>query len=511
MILAISKDADFELRSVTRSDQIFGVGVESLAPGAAAVIDADALGYPHASLADIPAGEYYVKAYLHLYETFRRADGHVVKLPMDRGEGQNWLRAPGNLFSEAQRIAFDPESDRRFSITLDRANPPVEPPLETGWVRNIEIESRLLSDFWGRPMKIAARVLLPRGYEDHPDRRYPLVIQHGHFDRRAPGRFSEPGQCERYLLPEGAACAAGVAFHDAWVSEDFPQMLLVTIQHATPYYDDSYAVNSENHGPYGDAITRELIPAVERAFRGIGAPYARVLTGGSTGGWEAIAQQIFYPDFFGGVWTFYPDQVDFHYYQLADLYAAENAYWREYEWLRVPLPGARDIDGRPRYTMRDENIFEEVIGTRYRSGGQWAAWNATFAPVAADGYPAPIWDPLTGAIDAETARWAIEHYDLVHILRENWSELGPKLAGKINVFVGRRDNFYLEQAAYLLEAFLAETENPHVPGRFEYGENGPHGWSPWRDRNDPGGMYREMADHIRAGAPAGADLRWAER
>lgn len=503
VIVALSRTQEFVVGDVTGSSQLFGVTVDGLARGAGVVIDATALGYPLRSLADVPPGEYWAKAWLHVYTTFERSDGHVVKLPMDQGEGQVWHRSPGNLVSEPVRVRIGDDAVDR--IVLDAVIPPIEPPAETEWVKNFRMTSPLVSEFWGRPMELGARVLLPRGYELDPERRYPVVIAHGHFSTAAPGGFITPAEVADPAAPT-AREARGLALHEAWTADDFPRFLLITIQHPTPYYDDSYAVNSANHGPYGDAIVHELLPAVEAEFRGIGEPWARILTGGSTGGWEAVAQQVFYPDEFGGAWAFYPDQVDFHYYQLVDLHDGSNAYWRDYEWLRAPIPGARDADGRLRYTMEDENIWEEVRGTRSRSGGQWAAWNATYAPVAEDGYPAALWDPLTGVIDRDVANAAIERFDINLHLQRNWDELAPKLAGKLNVFTGRMDNYFLEQAVYLLEDFMTTGDNVGYPARFEYGDKGPHGWSPWRNPDDPRGLYGEMMEQVRSNAPDDAGV-----
>ena len=505
VIVALSRTPEFNVSSVTDTAQLFGASLEGFSGEGGLRIDADALGYPLRSLSDVPAGDYWVKAWLNVYTTFERADGHVVKLPMDHGDGQTWHGKPGNLVSEPMRVTLDPNDAGSVRISLNRELPPIEFPSETEWVKNFEIVSEKVSAFWGTEMRIGARILLPRGWALDPERRYPVVIQHGHYSSAPPGGFMAP---EDVSDPDNMTRRerAGTALHDAWMSDDFPRFLLVTIQHPTPYYDDSYAVNSQNQGPYGDAIVHELLPALEAEFRGIGEPWARILTGGSTGGWEAIAQQVLYPDDFGGAWIFYPDQVDFHYYQLVDLYDGDNAYFREYDWLRTPIPGARDVDGRIRYTMEHENIYEEVIGTRYRSGGQWAAWNATFTPVAEDGYPAEMWDPITGEIDRETALWAIENWDLRAHMERNWDTLAAKLAGKLNVFTGRRDNFYLEQAVYELETFLTTGENLGYPARFEYGEKGNHGWSPWRNPEDPRGLYGDMMETVRENAPDGANL-----
>jgi len=482
IILMLSRTREFSPNE--NGTPFFGMDVDDLRPAQVAVLDASVAGYPLRRLSDLPAGDYYVQAYLNVYTTFRRSDGHVVKLHNDQGEGQNWRRSPGNLYSEPQQITYQPDKGGTVPVILNKVIPPTEPPADSEWVKTVRIQSEILSAFWGQPMYLGARVLLPRGFKDHPEARYPVVYSQGHFSTGNPGRF-EPDETG--------------PFFQAWTAPDAPRMLLVTIQHANPYYDDSYGVNSENVGPYGDAITRELMPYVEREFRAIGKSYARVLTGGSTGGWIALAMQIFYPDFFGGTWSFYPDQVDFRKYQIVNLYEDTNAYYLEHEWMRVPRPGRRDTDGNVVYTMEQENLKEEVLGTRCRSGGQWAIWNAVFAPVAEDGYPRPLWDPLTGEIDREVADWAREHYDLRYYLDKNWSALGPKLTGKINVFCGRMDNFYLNEAVYLLEEFMAQTRKPQYAGRFVYGDRGGHGWSPYGRGTME--LYREMADHIAQNAP----------
>jgi hypothetical protein len=210
--------------------------------------------------------------------------------------------------------------------------------------------------------------------------------------------------------------------------------------------------------------------------------------------------QVFYPDFFGGCWASYPDQVDFRYYQIVNLYQDRNAYYIEHEWTKVPRGGARATDGNIRYTMEQENLHEEVQGDRYRSGGQWAIWNALFAPVDDDGYPKPFWDPMTGEIDHEVARWAREHYDLRHILERDWKTLGPKLVGKIHILCGRMDNYYLNEACYLLEDFLEKTE-PYYDGEFLWGDKGGHGWSPWGRANHLIELHKVMAKHVREQTP----------
>ncbi len=468
---------------------VFGLTVDDKAPGAKIIVDETAFGFPVRSLRDIPPGEYFVQAWLNVYTTFKRSDGKVVKLHQDQGEGQNWRRSPGNLYSEPIKIKVEAGPIATVPLSLNKIVPPIKPYEDTAWVKHIRIQSRLLTDFWGQPMFIGANILLPKGYNEHPGVRYPVHYVQGHFPRGRVGRFSEDETNPAFKL---------------WTAENAPRFIQVTFEHACPYYDDSYGVNSENVGPYGDALVGELIPRIEKEFRAIGEPWARVLSGGSTGGWISLAVQVFYPDVFGGVWSFFPDPVDFHKYQIVNLYEDKNAYYIDNEWTRVPRGGERGTDGNLTYTMEQENLYEEAIGDRCRSGGQWAVWNAVFAPVAGDGYPKPFWNPVTGEIDRTTAEWARERYDIRAYLEKNWAAIGPKLAGKIHVYVGRMDNFYLNEACYLLEAYLATTKNPAYGGEFQYGDRGGHGWSPFKGDE----MLRAMAARMIKSAPPSAKNDW---
>jgi hypothetical protein len=284
-------------------------------------------------------------------------------------------------------------------------------------------------------------------------------------------------------------------------------MIAVTFQHPTPYFDDSYAVNSANNGPYGDAILTELIPYLEEHFRMIPEAYARVLTGGSTGGWESLALQVYHPEFFGGTWTFYPDPVDFRKYQLINIYEDDNAFI-------VPdsSPGApermfqRTPDGQPVGKVRQISQMEAASGTRGRSGAQIDIWNATYGPVGEDGYPRRLWDLETGVIDREVAHYMRDNgYDLRYYIEKNWSKIGPHLVGKIRLYNPEMDDFYLPLAVYLLEDFLESTTDPYYGGEVIHGRpmKG-HGWQPM--------TYAElalmMAEHIAKNAPKGADKSW---
>ncbi len=484
---------------------IFGVDVNALAPGRAAVIDAGTPGYPTRSLRDIPAGDFYVQALFNVYTEFHRSDGHTIWAHMDQWEGQKFNRSPGNLYSEVQRVHLDPAAGYDIHLELTKAIPPVTPPGDTQWVKHIKIQSDLLTNFWGRPMYIGAIVLLPKGYDEHPNAHYPVIYEEGHFGLGAPFGFSTTDQqvnaAARARLSD-LNRESGYEFYQAWNSDNFPRVIAVTFQHPTPYFDDSYAVNSSNNGPYGDALVREMIPYLEAHFRMIPRPYARVLTGGSTGGWESLAVQVFYPDFFGGTWTLYPDPVDFRRYQLSNVYEDDNAFFEPgHTWLQAPRFMQRKADGQPEVTMQAMSQLEDVLGSHGRSGQQMEIWEATYGPVGDDGYPKPLWDKQTGKIDHSVALYMRDHgYDLSYNLSTNWATLGPKLAGKIHVYVGDMDNYYLNLAVYLLEDALKSEKNPPCDCDFQYGRpmKG-HGWQPTSSAN----LVRWMADHITKSTPAG--------
>jgi len=488
VFVMITKDEKREPRlqagSWNRSVPFFGLDVESMKPGEVAVIDESILGYPPKSLSEIPPGDYYVQGLVNIYTQFNRSDGHVIWAHMDQWEGQRFNRSPGNLHSEVKSVHLDPSSGYTIELSLDKVIPPVEVPEDTEWVKRIKIQSKLLTEFWGHPIYLGAVILLPKGYDTHPDVYYPVHYIQGHFSLRAPGGFRE-----------------GSSYYKTWTSDDFPRMIAVTFQHPCPYFDDSYAVNSENCGPYGDAIMTELIPTIEENFRIIGKPYARVLSGGSTGGWESLALQVFHPDFFGGTWTFFPDPIDFRYYQLVNIYEDKNAFTKEYGWLTLERPLMRDVHGQVLVTLRQMSQLEAVLGSKGRSGQQLDIWQAAYGPVGEDGYPKTLWDKLTGEIDSEVAQY-YKKYDLCHYIKENWSWLGPKLVGKLHISCGDMDNFYLNEAVYELENFLEKTKDPYYAGSFQYGRpRMGHGWTPYgRGR---GLLEREMAEHITKNAPRG--------
>ena len=521
LFLALSPAADPEpgiaaYNSARQRDgrvPFFATDVDAVGPGDAMVIDATAEGYPHARLGALPRGDYWVQALVHVYTEYHRQDGHVIWAPQDQWEGQRWAFSPGNLVSIPRRVHVDPGSDTPLRLVLADIIPPIEAPPDTAWVKRVKIESRILSEWWGHPMYLGAVVLLPRDYEDHPELRYPVVFEAGHFGLDpAFGFATEPPSGGPQLFAQmrreaGGMRESGYDFQRVWTGDDFPRVIAVTMQHPTPFFDDSYGLNSANNGPYGDAIHQELIPYLEENFRMIGEPYARVLTGGSTGGWVALASQVHYPTFYGGSWTFNPDSVDFRRYQLIDIYEDDSAFL-------VPnaVPGApermfqRTIEGQPVGSVRQLSQLERAQGSRGRSAGQIDAWNAAYGPTGEDGYPRRVWDLETGVIDRDVAVYMRDNgYDLRHYLEEHWPRIGPDLVGKIRIYNPEMDQFYLPYAVYLLEDFLEGTTDPYYGGEIVHGRpmKG-HGWSPFTNAE----LVRRMADHMARNAPAGASMAW---
>ncbi len=526
LLLLVSTDPSAEPRTqindTPNTQMVFGIDVDGMQPGQPAIVDENAFGYPVRSLASLKPGEYYVQALLHIYETFHRADGHTVKLPMDRGEGQQWNLAPGNLYSKPVKLEIGESTAEPIAIVLDQEIPPIPEPKDTKYIRHVRIQSALLTKFWGRPMYLGAHILVPEGFDDHPEAHFPLAVFHGHFPADIEGFRTEPPDpnlkpdySERFHLAGYNRIEQEEAykFYQTWISPKFPRFLIIEIEHANPYYDDSYAVNSANLGPYGDAIETELIPYIEKHFRAIGQGWARFLYGGSTGGWEALAVQMFYPDDYNGTFAACPDPVDFRAFTVVDLYKDRNAYFLEGAHMNIAEPAMRDYLGHVTATQQTVNYYELALGTKGRSGQQYDIWQAVYSPVGSDGYPVKIFDKLTGDIDHTVADYWREHYDLSHILQRDWSTLGPKLQGKIHIYVGSADTYYLNDAVYYIEDFLKSTTNPPYGGEVKYGDRAEHCWN--GDPNLPNAYSRlhyntvylpMMLERMEKTAPPGADL-----
>lgn len=502
--------------------QVFGIDVTGWRPGTPQTIDANAFGYPLASLRDLKPGRYRVQAMLNRYETFKRSDGHTVLLPPDKGEGQQMNSKPGNLYSRPATVTITATSRIQLELTEEIPALPDPATLQTKYVKYVRIKSERLTRFWGTDMYLAAWVLLPEGFDTHPEARYPLMINQGHFPAALSGWRETPPDPE--LKPDYSArfSLAGYNriqqqlaydFHKSWTGPGFPRALLIEIQHPTPFYDDSYAVNSANNGPYGDAIMYELIPEIEKRYRGLGQGWARFMFGGSTGGWEAMAVQMFYPDEFNGAWVACPDPIDFRHFTVVDIYKDRNAYYAEGPFKRVPRPGQRNYLGHVSTTLEQTNMRELALGTRSRSGDQWDVWESVYSPVGTDGYPKPLWDKRTGVIDTTVVAYWRENFDLSHILRRDWATLGPKLRGKLRIYVGDMDNYYLNNAVYEVERFLRQADPPS-DAVVDYGDRDEHCWNGDHTRSNAYSRlrYPQMVmpwavERMIMTAPAGADIR----
>jgi S-formylglutathione hydrolase FrmB len=413
----------------------------AFAPGAVAVLDQSVFAFPLTRLTDLPTGDYFAQAVFDCNADLRSP------------------QSPGGLYSKPQKIHFDSARGGNWKLELTQQIPPEQLPADTEQVKFVKIQSKRLSEFYGRPIFLRAGVVLPRDYERDSSRRYPLWVRIGGLDTRYTSVLS--------LLGEKSE------FRKTWQAGDAPRLILLQLDGAGPN-GDPYYVNSANNGPYGDALVEELIPHIEAAFRAVGQPRARFLSGTSTGGWVCLGLQVFYPDFFNGAWSSCPDPVDFRALQLVNIYRDDNAYVNNYGNER---PSTRDRNGDVEVTMRRETGVENLLGrgnSYTLSGGQWCDWNAVFGPRGADGRPVPLWDPLTGKINHTVAeQW--KKYDLRLVLETNWKTLGPKLRGKLHIAAGEADDYFLNNAVHLLDRFLSQADPP-FSGKIAYGPSQGHGW-----------------------------------
>ena len=513
----------FQISDALTTQIILGKNVDQWAIGATQSIAQEAYGFPKERLSEIPAGDYYVQVLLHKYETFKLKNGKVVKLPMDRGEGQHWNVAPGNIYSKPIKIHFDPKNTEVVQLTIDQIIPPIIEPTDSKYIKHIKIQSKLLTEFWGRPMYLGAHILLPEGFDTHQNVKYPLAIYHGHFPSDLSGFSTTPPNPN--LIPDTSARfnitgynkiqeEEAYQFYKQWTGPNFPRVLAIEIQHATPYYDDSYAVNSANMGPYGDAITYELIPEIEKQFRGIGQGWARFTYGGSTGGWEALAVQVFYPNEYNGAYAACPDPIDFNHYTTINIYKDENAYYAKSDFKDLARPSHRNYLGHINSTIKETNQRELALGTHSRSGDQYDVWEAVFSPMGEDGYPKRIFDKHSGTIDKSVAAYWKENYDLAHIIKRDWPKIGEQLKGKIHLYVGDMDNYYLNNAVYTAEDMLKQLKNPSCNCVIDYGDRAEHCWN--GDHTQPNYIsrlrYHQMfiskwAEEVKTRAPKGVDLK----
>ncbi|CAN5498219.1 alpha/beta hydrolase-fold protein [soil metagenome] len=438
-------------RTGVNAPPLMGKDARGLTPDGVVVFDRSAVIFPIRSLDDLPKGKYFAQAVLMTNRDLKMS------------------AAPGNLYSEPVEFELDPKAGGTHQLTLSKAVPAEKLPEDSERNKYLKFKSELLSRFHGRPMYLRVGIRLPAKFASEPDRQYPLRISIGGYG----SRFT------------------GIARADA--SAD--QMIVMQVDGAGPYGDPNQ-VNSANNGPFGDALTQELIPHIEKQYRGLAKPDARFLTGTSTGGWVSLALQVFYPDFFGGCWSCCPDPVDFHCFQLVNIYDDANAFVNRSGFDR---PGMRNTLGDMVESMHHQIQIENVLGdgdSWTRSGQQWGSWNASFSPRGSDGQPIALWDPKTGVINKSV----LEHwkkYDLHRVLAGDWKTRGPKLQGKIRIWAGEADQYFLNNAVHLLDGFLSKAQPP-FQGHIAYGMGKGHGWKELNERQ----INEQMLDIARRKAGA---------
>ena len=387
-------------------------------------------------------------------ETVRSVDVSMENLPNGEYEIQvlwdqnNWesgINATGNLYSEV--ISINLKNDTTLELPLTNIVAPHKF-TETKYLKEVDFISPVLSEWWGKEVHLKAAVLLPRTWNEQSGKKYPVRYNIAGYG----GRYTRAARMERNI--------------GWWLSDDAPEILCVYLDGEGPF-GDCYQLDSENSGPYGTALVEELIPYIEKKFRGMGTPESRFVEGCSTGGWVSLALQLFYPDFFGRCFSYSPDHVDFENCQLINIYKDDNAFYNEFDYLR---PIVRDVTGEPVVSQKDFIQFENVLGrsnTYVTSGGQFSAFTALFSPKGADGLPIPLFDPVTGKIDREVAEYWRRH-DLKDYVKTEWETLGPKIQGKIWVWGADMDNFYLNPALRAFNEMLQQMDNPKSDAVIEF-------------------------------------------
>ena len=505
------------------TQQMFGADVDA---ARSAIIDGSTLGYPRESFAQVPAGDYYCAGRAERLRNLsprRRPHRQASHGSGRRPALESQARQP------VQRAREDANRSRPRGATCDASSSPRpsrhRPPKDTKFIKHVRIQSKLLTAFWGRPMYLGAIVLLPDGFDEHPDAHYPGALFAGPLRRRRSARFRSTNRRRPADGGRGGRGGRG--------GGDYPLQALPGLDQrpAAAHADRPHAgcqsvLRRFLRGQFGQRRPlwrRAYSGACTRTSRSSSAASAsrgraRVY-GGSTGGWRALALQVLYPDFFNGAWVFCPDPIDFHAYAMVNLYKDDNAFWPKSQWKQRADPhGARS--GR-HDQLRYGRCHPLRTGARHARAArreQFDIWQAVYSPVGEDGYPALIIDPRTGAIDHKVAEYWKEHYDLDYIMQRDWKTLGPKLIGKLHFAVGELDTYYLERAVHLTQQFLDSTrepgKGPYADATFDFGPGRPHGYS--GDIFLPAAvasgtlqqrMMPVMMEHMLKTAPAGADTK----
>jgi S-formylglutathione hydrolase FrmB len=397
------------------TEPAFAVDVKDWKPGTPLTVGADAIGT--VPLKDVKPGRYFAQAVLD----------------RDLG-GISFAASTGNLYSKPVELEkFDPATTGDTTLTLDQVAEERKF-LETDVAKLVDIESPLLTKFHGKPIRMRAGVVLPPSFAKEPDRKYPVVYEITGFGG---DHFSALGR--------RPATLDGTEF--VWVVLDGNCRL-----------GHHVFADSANNGPRGTALVTELIPHIEKKYRGVGTAKGRLVTGHSSGGWSSLWLQVAYPDTFGGCWSTSPDPVDFRDFQRVDIYTPNANLFTDPQGERRALSRS---SGRGTMYFDSFSKMEEVMGR----GGQLESFEAVFSPRGKDGKPLKLWDRKTGAIDPDVAE-AWEPFDISLKLKREWATLRSKLAGKVHVYMGDEDTFYLDGAARLLKKRVAKLDSDAVVEMF---------------------------------------------
>ena len=371
---------------------------------------------------------------------------YYIQVLWDQDTEESRISAPGNIYSQKQKVAI--QADGELEIVLSEVIGP-RSITDHNLAEMVNFRSQILSEWWGKDVYLKASVLLPHNYQK--GKAYPIRYNVAGYG----GRYTRIN----YLLNDDE-------FMSWWQTEEAPEIISVFLDGEGPF-GDSYQMDSENSGPYGEALINELIPHIENEYRGTSDAATRFVDGCSTGGWVSLGLQLYYPDVFGGVFSYSPDAIEFENYQLINIYQDENAYINEFGYKR---PVMRSILGEPMLSLEDFIRYENILSstnTYVKSGGQFSAHTALYSPKGEDGLPEPLFDPETGEINHDVAEhW--KKYDFKLYARENWESLGPKLEGKIYIWMGDMDQFYLNTATRAFSEWIKTTENPKSDAVIEF-------------------------------------------
>ena len=415
--------------------------VHDLAPGTAIEFDADELAYPKA-FSTLPAGNYEAQVVLdvdHSYNYKERTPedwiSNVVSLP-------SWT--PGSGADPVLTLDHHPETNPRFASMMADAKAQAKP----GVAQLEEFDSPMLSRFWGHPMKIKAWVILPPGYDEHKADTYPTAYWTHGFGGEIDG-----------------ALFSGLQIRARMADGKMPPMIWVMLDESIPEGTHEFA-DSANNGPWGAALTTEFIPYLESKYRMDARVTSRLLNGHSSGGWATLQLQVNYPNVFGGTWSTSPDPSDFHDFTGPDLYAANANMFHRADGTAVPI--MRD-HGKVMATFEQLTRMEDVTGLY---GGQVSSFDWVFSPKSKGGQPEQMFDHQTGDVHPEVVAYWHDHYDLAHIVESHWTEKQASLKGRIHLFVGTADTFYLDGAAHKFEAVLnrlgADPHFTYIPDRTHF-------------------------------------------